>query len=311
MSSFVLEDYQKKVDASLSVFVNTLSQEGVLKEACAYALLNGGKRFRAIIAVLMAEILNKKACVMDAAISLECFHAASLVADDLPCMDDENERRGRPCLHEAFGEGVAILTTYSLISLGFELILSSEKTLNIKPPDILRRVIISLETAAVGMGMRGASGGQFLDLFETRFSLGLFREMISSKTAVFFEGAFVVGFCLGGGNLKKLPLIRAAALHFGQAFQVADDFFDRERDALQKKPNILNLFGRDQAEKMFHEEKEDFSKKLKEAGIDSAPFLDILNAIFPNPQWVSADSNSLRDIFDSAGGGCFCRFFLA
>ena len=111
--------YQQEFEILVRKFAkHELGGATKLREACEYALTNGGKRFRPILLMMTAKAANGSVDVGYAALAVELFHTASLVADDLPCMDNDDMRRDKPSLHKVYGEGVALLVTYALIAAG-------------------------------------------------------------------------------------------------------------------------------------------------------------------------------------------------
>jgi len=106
-----------------------LGEKTKLRDACEYALKSGGKRFRPLLVLLVAEALGNNLNVLDAALSVEFFHTASLIVDDLPCMDNEEERRSQPTLHKIYGESIALLSSYALICAAFEKIHTNTTTM--------------------------------------------------------------------------------------------------------------------------------------------------------------------------------------
>src|SRR5690606_39252223 len=115
-----LAEYQARFNAALQKSLFGMGEKNKLRDACEYALMSGGKRFRPIITLLIAESLGSRSDVMQAALSIEYMHTASLIIDDLPCMDDDEFRRGKPCLHKVFGETTALLASYTLVNLAYE-----------------------------------------------------------------------------------------------------------------------------------------------------------------------------------------------
>ena len=116
-SFFLLRD---KIEKEIARSILSFGEKTKLRDACEYALLSGGKRLRPIIVMMVADGLGHDLDVAPAALAVEFLHTASLVADDLPCMDNDDERREKPSLHKAYGESVALLASYSLIFAGYE-----------------------------------------------------------------------------------------------------------------------------------------------------------------------------------------------
>lgn len=268
MSREILESYQVRVDGLLRRHVQRYTPKTPLSSACAYAVLNGGKRLRPVIALMLADALGKGGKVDEAAIGIEVFHCASLVADDMPCMDDDDMRRDQPATHKAFGEGLALLASYGLISDGYECIARcSAENAQLDP----KSCQLALECASKNTGLCGATGGQFLDVLPPdSLTEEVIREVHQKKTVSLFEIAFVYGWLFGGGNLERLEEVKELAGAFGMAFQIADDIGDREQDAENERAvNFASRLGIQAAVDAVKEELDTYRKKLVELGVDT------------------------------------------
>lgn len=279
-----LKGYQHLIHAKIQEKVASFPKTGILKDACEYALLNGGKRFRPTLVFMVAEALNQQADVSHAALAIEYFHTASLVADDLPCMDDDDERRNKPTVHKLYGEAIALLTSYALIAEGYGAIAAClapfTQTFPEKAAEGAQIVVMALENATYNTGLSGATGGQFLDILPPDLSEATLREVIHKKTTSLFEIAFVFGWLFGGGNPKELPLVKRCASHFGMAFQVADDLGDVEQDQLNgRKINMAGVFGVEIATKIFEEEIAGYRQMLKTLGLDTPKLLGLASSL--------------------------------
>lgn len=263
----LLKEYQIQIEQALTQEIASFAPHSPLKEICEYALLNGGKRYRPAITLMVSDALGQQANCMQAALATEYFHTASLVADDLPCMDNDDERREKPSLHKVYGEALSLLLTYALIAKGYGNYAENASTLKCanlahsQQSDSICTLV--LQNATYNTGLSGATGGQLLDIMPSNLSLATVKEIIHKKTSALFEIAFVAGWLYGGGEREKLSEIKQLANHYGLAFQIADDLADREQD-LQKgrKINVANLFGVDQALEMLKKERDDYLQKL-------------------------------------------------
>ncbi|NGX43047.1 MAG: Farnesyl diphosphate synthase [Chlamydiae bacterium] len=267
--------YKKKVEDAIALNLSVLGPKSKLRDACEYALTCGGKRFRPILVFMIADALGFGADTTFAALSVEFFHTASLVADDLPSMDNDDERRNKPSVHKKFGEAAALLVSYSLIAAGFELIAKNVKVIKKSGLTVSnlsdQLCVLALENASFNTGINGATSGQFVDLAPSDLSVATLREIIHKKTSSLFEISFVFGWLFGGGDLEKLDLVKQAASHFGMAFQIADDLGDMAQDIKNKRlVNMANVVGRDAALQMFHEEHDRFLLRVKELKVDSS-----------------------------------------
>jgi farnesyl diphosphate synthase len=222
-----------------------------LTEAMRYAVLGGGKRLRPFLLIESARLFGiEENAALPAACALECVHCYSLVHDDLPAMDDDAVRRGRPTLHIAFDEATAILAGDALLTLAFE-ILSDRSTHG--DTAIRAELVHSLAKAA---GWQGMALGQALDLGVERegFSPSDVAKMQALKTGALFRFACEAGAVLGGAGARDKVALLAYAAAFGEAFQLADDLLDAEgdpqalgkavaKDASRGKATLVALLG--------------------------------------------------------------------
>jgi geranylgeranyl diphosphate synthase, type II len=222
-------------------------------DAAGYSLLGGGKRLRPVLTVLTARTLGADpALALDPACAVEMIHTASLILDDLPCMDDAELRRGRPTNHRVFGDDVASLAVVILISEAFA-VLSRSPGLT---PE-LRTELVPMLAEAIGLG--GLAGGQSSDLeiaasHPDRESL---ERMELQKTGALFVVAVRIGARIAGAGARETAALCCYARHAGLAFQVFDDLLDSFGDgaAIGKdlhqdddKATLSNVMGRRAAE---------------------------------------------------------------
>lgn len=274
-SSFYAQ--KDRIEREIAGSISCFGEKTKLRDAVEYALTTGGKRFRPVIVMLIAEALQHGLDVSEAALSVEFFHTASLIADDLPAMDNEEERRGKPTVHKVFGETIALLASYALIAAAFEKIHKNALVMQEAGPPFSshsdRACCIALESASRSAGILGATGGQFLDLFPPDHTLETVKKVISQKTVTLFEGSFVLGWVFGGGDIEELEIVKKAASHFGMAFQIADDITDLLPDEkTQNEMNIVRFVGEERALLIFHEEMAKFRQMLKLLKLDTPSF---------------------------------------
>ena len=204
-----------------------------LLEAMRHACLGGGKRFRPFLVIESAALfaVPRERALMAAA-ALECVHCYSLVHDDLPAMDNDDLRRGRPTVHKAFDEATAILVGDSLLTFAFDILSRAETH-----PDAAIRIALVKELAR-GAGLGGMAGGQMLDLAaEGRFAsarplLGLadVEQLQAMKTGALLRFACLAGAILGAADQRKRAALDSYGAVIGEAFQIADDILDVEGD---------------------------------------------------------------------------------
>lgn len=232
--------YSKKVELHLEKIAAQFGERDDLARSLGYSLRSGGKRLRPVIALMVAEAVGENE-VLDAAIALELFHTASLLADDLPCMDDAKERRGHIATHKVFNEATALLASYALIAKGYQLI--NQNALILNNSLAIEVLTLALQNASQNTGYWGASGGQYLDLYGKEINGELIYEVMRKKTGALFETAFLFGW-LFGGKTSQVESVKQLGMDFGFAFQLLDDILDYEEDlAEERKINYAIYFG--------------------------------------------------------------------
>ncbi|KAF6166587.1 hypothetical protein GIB67_005449 [Kingdonia uniflora] len=197
-----------------------------IHEAMRYSLLAGGKRVRPILCIAACELVGgDEVTVMPAACAVEMIHTMSLIHDDLPCMDNDDLRRGKPTNHKVFGESVAVLAGDALLAFAFEHMSTSTNGVLVSPMRIVRAV----KELAKAIGTEGLVAGQVVDIRSTGVAdVGLEQlEYIHlHKTAVLLEGSVVMGAIFGGASDDQVEKLRKFARCIGLLFQVVDDILD-------------------------------------------------------------------------------------
>ena len=241
-----LELYKRIVDRELERILgrsNTL-----LFQAMRHSVLGGGKRYRPLLCLAAADAFAPEpAVILPFACAIELIHSYSLVHDDLPCMDDDDVRRGRPTCHKEFGEDVALLAGDGLLTLAFELMAEAEV-----PRRLLTKKIQVIRETAELAGAEGMIGGQLLDITfsaenATEASLG---ELMLKKTGALITASVRAGALLGGASSAGLKAITAFGENLGLAFQVRDDIHDaaeRSKKGGPAGPNYARVFGPERA----------------------------------------------------------------
>lgn len=269
----LLQQFQETINAKVEAYLERLGDDTSLGMACANSL-RGGKRFRPVLVFLIADAIGRDASPTEAALAIEFFHTASLVADDLPCMDDDDERRGKPSVHKVYGEAVALLVTYALIAEGYHCLTQGSPLVS----DHAR--LVAIENVSRNTGILGCTGGQYLDLFPPDVSAETLQEVIHKKTVSLFEIAFVLGWIFGGGEIEQLETVKKLAWHYGMAFQITDDFEDEAQDAVHGcQVNLSLALGRSAAYGRFIEEIKGYRRLLDELSLASIPLLALAEAL--------------------------------
>ncbi len=197
-----------------------------LHEAMRYALLGGGKRLRPVLTLAAADLFGAKHDALPAAVALECIHTYSLVHDDLPCMDNDDLRRGHPTTHRQFDEATALLAGDALLTLAFQL-LARHYAAQPALASALTQVI------ADAAGSERLIGGQMEDLLAEQKADATADELEFihlNKTAAMIIASLVAGGLCGGADEKQLATLRTTGRHLGLAFQIVDDILDATAD---------------------------------------------------------------------------------
>jgi len=274
-------------DAYLKSVFSKQKEHSQLIKPMKYSIFSGGKRFRSAIVVNTGKIFGidyKKLIIIGAAV--ECLHSYSLMHDDLPSMDDDDLRRGRPSTHKQFNEFTAILAGNSLLTLAFEILSGSDLKVSQK---VKTELIKALSNCS---GHSGLAGGQYLDLtFENKnISKKNIIDMQKKKTGELF------GFCcesiavINEENIKKRKLLRRIGLQIGLLFQIVDDLIDYKGDnGLVGKPTnsdekkgkatLVNLLGYSETLNFAKALKKKLDQQIKKYGIKANDLLESIEFI--------------------------------
>ena len=227
-----------------------------LYEAMRYAAIGGGKRIRPLLVIAACDLFKvDRARSMRVALAVECIHVYSLIHDDLPCMDDDDVRRGKPTVHKAFGEAAAVLAGDSFHALAFEILADAETH---EDPFVRSDLVLELAKAS---GPSGMAGGQMMDLAAEGKSLDLpaITRLQQLKTGALIEYAVEAPCIMARLPAEARTPYRGYARNIGLAFQIADDLIDHAgdpnaagkrtgKDAEAGKATFVSVFGPDRAE---------------------------------------------------------------
>ncbi len=244
----------KEIDDFIENYIDSVSDtQELIRESMKYAVLNGGKRLRSILCIEIAKVQNVDEDVaLKFAAAIEFIHAYSLVHDDLPCMDDDDMRRGKPSCHKKYGEAIAVLTGDALLTLAFSIMseacLLCENQVN---------AVKAVNYVAKKAGMCGMINGQVIDINNennTSADLNLLLKLVEKKTSELISAAIVAPVIISGADDATVKFYEDFADNLGIAFQIRDDFEDTAQDGKDDgSPNFINILGKENALKYIKE----------------------------------------------------------
>ena len=263
----------KKIDQFLINFIKN-QKNSLLVKPMKYGVISGGKKIRSTIIFEAGKIFNlKEKQLVNICAAVECIHSYSLIHDDLPCMDNDSIRRGKPSTHVKFGEASAVLAGSSLLTLAFEIIADREYLLK---PKTKNEIIRSLASCS---GHTGIAGGQELDLkFENKKKkINQIIDMQKKKTGKLFNFCFFAVGVIANKTKNQKKLLSNLGEEIGLLFQLADDFLDKrgskqligkpvKKDNKKGKSTLLNLLGEKKAYLYANNLKKKILLKLKKHG---------------------------------------------
>jgi farnesyl diphosphate synthase len=275
-------DRQQDVERALERWVSDESPAG-LGAVMRYAVLDGGKRLRPLLVMAAAEAVSgDTAAALRAAVAVELIHAYSLVHDDMPCMDNDVLRRGKPTVHVKYGEAQAMLAGDAMQALAFE-VLTPDAGLS---PQLMSTLVRLLARAS---GHDGMAGGQAIDLASVGRKLDehSLRDMHRRKTGVLLQASVMMGAACGPADAAALSALSEYGAAVGLAFQVVDDVLDVTQDSEvlgktagkdvdQNKPTFVSLLGLEAAQKYAHDLRDQAHAALARSGLGQAAYLACL-----------------------------------
>lgn len=261
-----LDDLKNIIDLELEKLLisGDLYQKRVF-EALEYSIFTGGKRLRPIMALKSCEMFKSEySDAIPYALAIEMIHTYSLIHDDLPSMDNDDFRRGKPTSHKVFGEAMAILTGDGFLNLAFESVLDfiSHKAENILE---YKKYIRALKEMSKYSGIYGMIGGQVVDLLASHHTMTEDKliYMYKTKTAALIQSALVSGAIVGNGDNDEVELMREFGYNLGMAYQIRDDILDFEEDNSINKLTYLTFYDINKAKEKVKEYSDNAIETLK------------------------------------------------
>jgi len=256
-----LENIKNIIDKTLDEYLPPEENPpSIIHKAMRYSVFGGGKRIRPILTLATAELFGKDTeSVIKTACGIELIHTFSLIHDDLPCIDNDDFRRGKPSSHKVFGEAIALLAGDALLVSGFDLIIKNSEVKEIKKESILKVI----KETSFYIGTENMLGGQVEDisLKNEDITKADLNNLYMKKTAALICLSIRSGAILSGANQRQLRALTKYAENIGLAFQIIDDMLDIMQDQRDTgKPNYANIFGmkesKNESEKLIEEAKD-------------------------------------------------------
>jgi len=245
------------------VFADVKDVPELLYKAMEYSLINGGKRLRPILLLetykMFAGEPNEN--IIKFAVAIECIHIYSLIHDDLPSMDDDDFRRGKPTNHKLFGEGVAILAGDALLNLAYELIIEASLA-----SDDYKKYLKASNYIAKSMGARGLIAGQVIDIKAgDTISGDTLKFVVRHKTGNLIIAPCASGAILGGASIEEIEHMVNFADYFSYAFQIRDDVLDyNDKGKKDNNTSFVNIYGKSRATQTLGDSTQRAIKVLKQ-----------------------------------------------
>ncbi len=261
-------DYVKVIEDKLKEYLPNNEERKALIEKCLvdsmeYSLEAGGKRIRPTLVILFAKAFGADVnSALPFACGIEMIHTYSLIHDDLPCMDDDDLRRGKPSNHKAFGEDIALLAGDALLTNAFSVMLSSDTVALVGAEKAVKCTGVMADYA----GYKGMIGGQVIDLLSEhkKVSLDVLKNMHQKKTGALIKSACTMGAIIGGATDEEIGFATAYGENLGLAFQIMDDILDVTSsveelgkpigsDKENEKSTFVTLLGLEECKKLVKE----------------------------------------------------------
>lgn len=275
-----MEQLKKDINQKLEEYILVQSKDDNEKELLRH-IFDGGKRLRPMICLAIAKSFNRPYPIIDIALAVELIHNASLIIDDLPCMDNDEYRRGILTVHAKYGQDIAIQIAIKLMMSALQKIYGVVGVL----PDKMNKIYEINSIIYQNIGREGLPLGQYMDLGflkDKMFSSMKRKEhqdLIFKKTTTLFNLSFMLSYLLYVNDRNKIAIMEKVSKWFGLSFQLYDDFLDINQDSTANSPNFVIRFGYDEALQLFNKSILKTRKYLELLNINMVFFNELFNKL--------------------------------
>ena len=248
-----MKNYKEYIDLIENYLFQTIpiqkEYQVKLYESMKYSITSGGKRIRPLLSLFTYEMFRDDLeRVVPYGCAVELIHTYSLIHDDLPCMDNDDFRRGKPTNHKVFGEAMAVLAGDSLLNLAAEVL--TKEISNYDNLDDIKKGVQAMKVIFAASGSKGMAGGQAIDLLydESKYTEDVLKSMYKLKTGELIKASILSGAVLGGASAEQYQKLLEFAYSLGLIYQLQDDVLDMEKDRETGKITLLNYLKEDPEE---------------------------------------------------------------
>ena len=275
-----MDQLQNEINLKIDEYILTNSNNDDEKELLNH-IFQGGKRLRPMISLAIGKSFKKNYQILDMALAIELIHNSSLIIDDLPCMDNDEYRRGIRTVHSKYGESTAIQIAIKLMMDAINKIYGVIEVL----PNKMTKIYEINSVIYKNLGRDGLPLGQYIDLsflkdkMYTKINRKEHTDLIFKKTTTLFNLSFMLSYLLYVNDANKIAIMEKTSKWFGLAFQLYDDFLDINQDREANSPNFINQFGFDETLVLFNKSIEKTRKYLQLLDIDMSFFNELFKKL--------------------------------
>lgn len=275
-----MKSYKEYIDLIENYLFQTIpiqsEYQEKLYESMKYSITSGGKRIRPLLSILTYEMFGDDLeRVVPYGCAVELIHTYSLIHDDLPCMDNDDFRRGKPTNHKVFGEAMAVLAGDSLLNLAAEIL--TKEISNYDNIDDIKKGINAMKVIFAASGSKGMAGGQAIDLLydESRYTEDILQSMYKLKTGELIKASILSGAIIGGASAEQYQKLLEFAYSLGLVYQLQDDVLDADKDREIGKTTLLSYL-KDEPEEYIEKKTVEAIENLKSLELNSGKLEDFV-----------------------------------